>query len=199
MVEIKTGEVKERSGEVSVSVLHRLHHVWSCNIHQGWRLSVSCTWQVAQRIWRSENKTNSCLCLINGNPAHIPIIDDVLLMMLPNQSPTYLGNSVRLKTFMIWLPLPGSFVLSFACVSWISWVPSLSWTSRSRLSSDSTLRTNTDTSTTSHQGRQDTVQTLTLHSGYVVTGYFWQWPSIYFLSQKAIAILLTAFTEHQFG
>lgn len=88
----------------------------------------------------------------------ILIFTDVFLMMLPIQSQTYLGNSVLLKTLMIWLLSSCSFFLSFAFASWLSSVPALSWPSRSRLSSDSTLRTNTDTSTAADKGREHTLK-----------------------------------------
>lgn len=114
-----------------------------------------CQLASPDKWYEAQRKKYSCLYLKIYNPAHILIIYGVLLMMLPNQSQTYLGNNVVLKTFIIWLLLSGSFFLSFAFVSCLSWVPSQSWTSRSRLSSDSTLKTNTDTSTTTHKGRGD--------------------------------------------
>lgn len=117
----------------------------------------------------------------------ILITTDVLLMMLPIQpNILYLGNSVLLKTFMISLLSSCSFFLSFAFASWLSSVPAPSWPSRSRLSSDSTLRTNTDTSTAADKGREHTLQKLTLHFRCVVTGNIRHWSGsvAYFLSQR---------------
>lgn len=114
------------------------------------------------------------------------IITDVSVMMLPTQGQTYLGNSALLKTFMIWLLSSCSFFPSFAFASWLSWVAALSWPSRSRLSSDSTLRTNTDTSTAADKGREHSPQKLTLHFRCVVTGNsrHWSGTGAYFLSPR---------------
>lgn len=128
----------------------------------------------------------------------ILIITDVLLMMIPTQSQTYLGNSVLLKTFMIWLPSSCSFFLSFAFASWLSSVPALSWPSRSRLSSDSTLRTNTDTSTAADKGREHTLQKLTLHFRCVVTGNIRHLPLLLNTSLvRGGRMALTTFKRHK--
>lgn len=106
--------------------------------------------------------------------------------MLPTQSQTYLGNRVLLKTWMIWLLFSCSLFLPFAFASWLSPVPTLSWPSRSRLSSDSTLRTNTDTSTAADKGREHTLQTVTIHLRFVVPGNNRHWSGfvVCFLSQR---------------
>lgn len=105
-------------------------------------------------------KHSNVLSMISISLTQIILITADVLLVLPIQSQTYLGNSVLLKTFMIWLLSSCSLFRSFAFASRLSSAPALSWPSRSRLSSDSTLRTNTGTSTSRDKGREHTHPTI---------------------------------------
>lgn len=76
------GEIRRKEENIEINRQKVSVHVWCCNIHQGRRLSVSCTTLVRGPV----NKTKSCLCLLIRITS-LPVMV-CLLMVLPRTSGT---------------------------------------------------------------------------------------------------------------